>query len=62
MKAKKIVKRLDLNKLTIADLEKDELNRVRGGLSLPVCKPTIDLPCEQTFTHCMTVCPHGPYC
>ena len=49
MKIKKFDKKLMLNKKTIADLENEELNTVKGG------KPTIATPCGGThLTLCCT--------
>jgi len=52
MKTKKFTKRLNLNKKTIADLNGNEMIKVKGG-----CSPTMDisgcpseLTCRRTFT------------
>jgi hypothetical protein len=52
---KKITKKLSIGKETIADLNMDAMNTIRGGgpsfvacttLGTLCCKTTIDLPCK----------------
>jgi len=58
MKTKNFVKKLVLNKKTIAHLEKDELTDVKGGTtpnSLAAGCTTLAVPCGSCLT-CVNTC------
>lgn len=55
MKTKKLSKKLSLNKLTIADLENDEMLNVNGGATITTCQcpPSVSCPWVET---CQPIC------
>jgi len=56
MKTKGINQRLMLNRQTIANLDKDELDRVKGGTTIGMCTswfcPTYEPTCPQFTETC----------
>jgi hypothetical protein len=65
MKPKKVEKKLFLNKKTVADLNNQQMNRLRGGIPTTgtgeVCCPSETCSCETCFTDCnQNTCPR--YC
>lgn len=58
MKTKKFIKKLTLNKTTIADLRCGEMGKIQGGFDNT--KVTVCLACFETaYSDCLTQCPPG---
>ncbi len=56
MRTKKLTRKLSLNKLTIADLEHEEMVKLQGGVSIPTvqcCNPSESCPWIET---CQPIC------
>ncbi|MCX6581947.1 MAG: class I lanthipeptide [Candidatus Aminicenantes bacterium] len=49
MKTKKFEKKLTLSKTTVANLEKEELNAIKGGTKLYDC---VTIPVLRCTNHC----------